>query len=287
MTGFGTGETNVAGGAVTVEVRTVNHRYLDCSIRLPRTLGSYEIEIERIVRKTIRRGHVYVTVSVDRSLESGGLSVDGGVLARTYRELTRIAAKEKIPGTIDINTLLAIPDILTAEGDPRPESRLWTAVRSALRDALRNCTAMRDVEGGELARDIARRLGTIGKIAAMIEKRAPLALRKTLARSRKRLRQLLDGSNLDDDRWAAEAAILADRSDFSEELVRLKSHLSQFGTLLDRGGEVSKKLTFLLQEIHREATTMGNKAADTTIINHCLSIKSAVEKIREQVQNLE
>jgi uncharacterized protein (TIGR00255 family) len=287
MTGYGKGQAQVAGGTVTVEVRTVNHRFLDCSIRLPRILGSYEIEIERIVRKKLQRGHVYVNVSFDRSLESAGFTVNGELLVRAYRELSDIAAREGIPGTVDINTLLSIPDIFAAGGNGEPEVRLWVAVRTALHEALRRCAGMREVEGAELARDICKRLEGVERIASRIEKRAPVALRKALARSKRRLQQLLEGTAIDESRWAVEAAVLADRTDFSEELVRLKSHLSQFRTLLDRGGEISKKLTFLLQEIHREATTMGNKSADSTIITHCLTVKSTVEKIREQVQNLE
>jgi len=287
MTGFGKGKAQVAGGAVTVEVRTVNHRYLDCSIRLPRTINSYEIEIERIVRKKIRRGHVYVTVSLDRFLESASVGINRDLIARMYRGLSEVAAREGIPGTIDINSFISIPDILTTEGNAVPESRLWAAVRAALLEALGKCGGMRAIEGDELARDIGNRLTVIEGVAEKIEKRAPLALKKTLARSKKRIQQLLEGAVVDDGRWAAEAAILAERTDFSEELVRMKSHLSQFRTLLEKGGEISKKLTFLLQEIHREATTMGNKAADATIITHCLTVKSTVEKIREQVQNIE
>ena len=287
MTGFGKGETRVAGGTVSVEVRTVNHRFLDCSIRLPRALNSHEIEIERIVRKKIRRGHVYVTVSLDRFLETIGVGVNRDLLVRMHRELSDVAVRAGIPGTVDINALLLIPDILTTEAEAVPGPGLWTAVRAALGEALERCSEMRAVEGGELARDIGRRLSDIKRVAAKIEKREPVALRKTLARSKKRIRQLLEDTPVDDGRWAAEAAILAERTDFSEELVRLKSHLAQFKTLLEKGGEVSKKLTFLLQEIHREATTMGNKAADAAIITHCLTVKSTVEKIREQVQNIE
>jgi uncharacterized protein (TIGR00255 family) len=287
MTGFGRGEAQAAGGAVTVEVRTVNHRFLDCSIRLPRSLNGYEIEIERIVRKRIRRGHVYITVTLDRSLETGGMCFNSELLVRAYRELSDIAAREGIPGKVDINTLLSIPDIITPDGGDVPVSDLWVDVRKALREALDRCSEMREVEGAELARDIDRRLSTIENVTARIDKRMPVALRMTLARSKKRLQQLLEGTVIDDDRWAVEAAIIADRTDFSEELVRLRSHLSQFESLLSKGGEVSKKLTFLLQEMHREATTMGNKTADAKIIAHCLFLKSAVEKIREQVQNLE
>jgi uncharacterized protein (TIGR00255 family) len=287
MTGFGRSRVAVGNGEVTVEVRTVNHRYLDCSSRLPRAIGGYEIEVERIVRRKINRGHVYVTVSFDRSLEAAGVGINRELLAHLYRQLTDAAAREGIPGRVDVNTLLSLPDLLTFESDAMPSSRLWPAVRSALNEALARCSGMREVEGAELARDIGNRLGSLERIAARIEKRAPAALRRSLARAKKRLEQLLGETAVGDDRWAVEAAILAERSDFAEELVRLKSHLGQFRSLIEKGGEVSKKLTFLLQEIHREATTMGNKASDAAIIGDCLAAKSVVEKMREQVQNLE
>jgi uncharacterized protein (TIGR00255 family) len=132
-----------------------------------------------------------------------------------------------------------------------------------------------------------RRLADISKVAAKIEKKAPKALKQTLARAHNRLQNLLGKAEVSSDRWAIEAAALADRTDFSEELVRLSSHLGEFGSVLGKGGEISKKLTFLLQEIHRESTTMGNKSADPVVIRDCLAIKEEVEKIREQVQNLE
>ncbi len=134
---------------------------------------------------------------------------------------------------------------------------------------------------------MAKRLKDISKAAAKIEKKAPKALKQTLERAHKRLENLLGKAEVSSDRWAIEAAALADRTDFSEELVRLNSHLGEFAAVLGKGGEISKKLTFLLQEIHREATTMGNKSADPVVIRDCLAIKEEVEKIREQVQNLE
>ena len=167
-----------------------------------------------------------------------------------------------------------------------PES-LWARVREALGIALEQCIAMRGNEGAELVRDIMRRLAVLEKSVARIEKKAPLALKRALARAKERLRQLMDGSKIDENRWLMEATLTAERADFSEELVRIKSHLAQFRTVIEKGDEVSKSLTFLLQEMHREATTMANKAADAPIISECLSLKEGVEKIREQVQNLE
>ena len=167
------------------------------------------------------------------------------------------------------------------------QSCLEEAVSKSLGVALLDCIDMRRKEGAELFKDIIKRLAAMEKITASIEKGAPRAINRSLARTRKRLNQLLGDTDMDENRWVIEAAIMIDRTDFSEELVRLKSHLHRFRVVLKKGGEISKKLTFLLQEIHREATTMGNKAVDSRIIQHCLAIKEGAEKIREQVLNIE
>ena len=287
MTGYGRGEARPGTGTATVEVRTVNHRYIDFSIRLPRPLNGYEKEIEKVVRGAIKRGHVYVTVAFDRSVETESIAINKDLMRRAYRLLSDFAIEEGIPGRVDIGTLLSIPDVFTnGLSEAVPES-LWARVREALGIALEQCIAMRGNEGAELVRDIMRRLAVLEKSVARIEKKAPLALKRALARAKERLRQLMDGSKIDENRWLMEATLTAERADFSEELVRIKSHLAQFRTVIEKGDEVSKSLTFLLQEMHREATTMANKAADAPIISECLSLKEGVEKIREQVQNLE
>jgi uncharacterized protein (TIGR00255 family) len=287
MSGYGKGEARAGAGSVTVEVRTVNHRYIDFSIRLPRSLNGYEKEIEKIVRGSIKRGHVYVTVSFDKSVETESIAINKGLLRRAYHLLNEFSIEEGIPGRVDIAALLAIPDVFTNGLDQALPETLWAKVKEALELALKNCTGMRRSEGDELVRDIMRRLAVIDKGVVRIEKKAPLALKRSLARAKERLQALLEGSKIDENRWLMEAALTAERTDFSEELVRIKSHLAQFKTVIEKGDEVSKSLTFLLQEIHREATTMANKATDAVIIRECLSLKESVEKIREQVQNLE
>jgi len=287
MTGYGKGEARPGAGTVTVEVRTVNHRYIDFSIRLPRPLNGYEKEIEKIVRGAIKRGHVYVTVAFDRSVETESIAINKDLMRRAYRLLSDFAIEEGIPGRVDIGTLLSIPDVFTSGLNETVPESLWARVREALGIALDRCIEMRGNEGAELARDIMRRLLVLEKSVARIDKKAPLALKRALARAKERLRQLMDGSKIDENRWLMEATLTAERADFSEELVRIKSHLAQFRTVIEKGDEVSKSLTFLLQEMHREATTMANKAADALIIRECLSLKEGVEKIREQVQNLE
>jgi uncharacterized protein (TIGR00255 family) len=285
MTGFGKGEAREGG--VSVEIRTVNHRFIDFSIRLPRALSGYEREIEKIVRGKIRRGHVYVTITFDKSFESEAVVMNREYLGRTYRLLSDFAREEGIPGTIDIRTLLAVPDIFTNSLEETVPEGLWASVRGALETALDRCVGMRRSEGAELIKDILHQRTLVERAAYRIEKRAPAALKRSLARAKARLKQLIGEPGVDQQRWMTEAALLAERSDFTEELVRLKSHLGQLKSIIDRGDEVSKSLTFILQEIHREATTLGNKATEAGIIRECLTIKEVVEKIREQAQNLE
>ena len=287
MTGYGKGEARVGEGAVRVEVRSVNHRFLEFTTRLPRTLYGREKEIERLARGKIRRGHVYITVSMDRSLESEGIEVDFGAIRRLYWALSTFASREGIPGGISLDSLLAVPELVSLNSEAIPGEKLWPAAKKALQGALEGCARMREREGAELALDIEKHASRIDKAITRVEKRSQGASKRAFAKVKKRLKQLTEEISLDESRLVTEAAIMADRMDFSEELVRLKSHLKQFGAILSKGGEASKKLTFLLQEIHREATTMGNKAAEATIIRDCISIKESVEKIREQVQNIE
>lgn len=272
---------------MVVEVRTVNHRFLEFSVRLPRSLNGYEREIEKIVRLTMKRGHVFISVAFDRTFEVESLAINKELLRRAYKALTDFVDEESIPCSVNINTLLSLPEAFRNASDDIPPSHLWSVVKKALSAALNSCVKMRKSEGAALNRDIRRHLSAIRTRVSGIEKKAPLVLERALKRTKKRLVNLVAGTKIDESRWAIEAAIMADRVDFSEELVRVKSHLRQFGSVLKRGGEVSKKLTFILQEIHREVTTMGNKAADAAIIRDCLAIKEGVEKLREQVQNIE
>ena len=287
MTGYGKSEARVGEGTVRVEVRTVNHRFLEFTTRTPRSLYGREKEVERIARGKLRRGHIYVTISMDKSLESEGIEVDFEAIRRIYWSLSTFASREGIQGGVSLDALLGVPELVSLNSGAIPGEKLWPAAKKALQGALEGCALMRAREGAELKRDIEKQTSRIGKAVASVERRAQGAAKRAFAKAMLRMKQLMKDASLDESRLVTEAAILADRMDFSEELVRLKSHLKQFETILAKGGEVSKKLTFLLQEIHREATTMGNKAAEAPIIRDCISIKESVEKIREQVQNIE
>lgn len=287
MTGYGKGEQELDGGSVKVEVRTVNHRFLEFTTRLPRALYGKEKEVERAVRAKIKRGHVYLTVTLDKRLASEGVEVNYDMIRRIYWALSRFVGREGIPGGVSLDTLLTIPDVVTVNSENISASKIWPAVRKALLKALDGCATMRAVEGAELERDIIKQISQIDRVAEKIERKTPAATKRAFVKAKKRLRQLVGDLQLDESRWVTEAAMMADRIDYSEEIVRLKSHIKQFGTILAKGGEASKKLIFLLQEIHRETTTMGNKSADAGIISDCITIKECVEKAREQAQNIE
>jgi uncharacterized protein (TIGR00255 family) len=287
MTGYGKGEQAVDGGSVKVELRTVNHRYLEFTTRLPRALYGKEKEVERAVRAKIKRGHVYLSVTLDKRLESEGVEVNYDMIRRVYWALSRFVGREGIPGGVSMDTLLMLPDVVTVNSDSISVSKIWPATRKALSKALDRCVEMRAAEGAELEKHIAKQIHQIERVAKKIEKRTPAATKRAFAKAQKRIRQLVGDRKLDESRLVTEAAVMADRIDYSEEIVRLNSHIKQFVSILAKGGETSKKLTFLLQEIHRETTTMGNKSAEAGIIRECITIKECVEKAREQVQNIE
>ncbi|RKZ08220.1 YicC family protein [bacterium] len=288
MTGYGKGSAEYDDHLITAEVKTVNHRFLEISSRLPKSLAGHEGEVEKIVRKRLKRGHVYVSISVDRGAENQSVAINMELLSNIYKELKAFAVREGIPGQIDMNTLLSFPDIIFSGEEEVRSSKLWAAAKKALNAALRECVQMRINEGEELAAGVNKRIDRLSRIVGRIEKKSPALKRKAFERAKLRVERLLEGTaELDDGRWAVEVALMAEKSDVTEEIARLKSHLNQFRDVMKKGGEVSKKLTFLLQEIHREATTMGNKSVNGEIVKSCMEIKEEAEKIREQVQNFE
>ncbi len=287
MTGYGRGKADIDCGAIMTEIRTVNHRFIDFSIKLPNGMNQYQSFVEKIVRTKIRRGRVYIKLSLDSNFVARHSGINKTLLKGFYREINEFASAEGIPGEVDIATLLSFPDAFGSTEPGIPCGKIKKAVKESVDKALDECVRMREKEGSILQGDMDRNLKKIGKSIDGIKKIAPEAIKKVFSRSKKRIKKMLSGSKIDEKRWLTEIAIMSDKADFSEELVRLDSHVVQFGHELEKGGQVAKKLTFILQEIHREVTTMGNKASDTKIINKCMNIKEYTERIREQVQNLE
>jgi uncharacterized protein (TIGR00255 family) len=287
MTGFGQGEASDAGSTVTVEVRSVNHRFLDFAFKLPRSLQNREPEIKEIVRGKIARGRVSVTIAVESAAAATAVVINESVLEQYLTQLRAFAKRHGLDDRISLDALVTLPEVVTAKENELGEDQLWPLVVKALNEALDRCNRMRGDEGKALEKDLVDRMRVIDRTVAAVEKLAPTVAKKQVETLRKRVAQLALDVTVPEDRIAAEIVMLADRTDITEEITRLRSHVAQFGGALKNGGEVSKKLTYILQEMHREASTMGSKASDTELIQHVVGLKEETEKLREQVQNLE
>lgn len=287
MSGYGQGEASNGTTSVTSEIRSVNHRFLDFSVKLPRSLQARERDIRAQVKAKLVRGRVYVTVTVDSQKNAGRALINTDALTSYLAQLREFAEVHKLRAEIDMNTLVQLPDVVSNNDVEPDDDTLWPLVEKSLTGAIETCYQMRVEEGNTLAKDLTARMKSMDAVVSMIEKLAPNVSKKHAEAFHKRLQQLLGDVKVEEDRFAAEVAMLADRLDFTEEITRLRSHESQFNKTLATGGEVSKKLTYLLQEMHREASTIGSKASDSEVIQHVVALKEETEKIREQVQNIE
>jgi uncharacterized protein (TIGR00255 family) len=287
MTGFGQGEASDGRAAVAVEVRSVNHRFLDFAIKLPRSLQHRERDLKEIVKRKLARGRVSVSVSVEAEAGTRATVVDTDLMARYLEQLRSFAKAHKLSTDVSLDTLVQLPDVIASGEEEAGGDEVWPLVERALEKGLDACLDMRRAEGQALLRDLSERMRSIDTIVAAIEAAAPGVSRRHADALRKRVEQLLGDVQMSEERLANEIVLLADRLDISEELTRLRSHEAQFNKALADGGEVSKKLTYLLQEMHREASTIGAKASDPAVIQHAIALKEETEKLREQVQNIE
>jgi len=296
MTGFAQARAEKNGYAVRVSIKSVNHRFLDLKLRLPEGFDLYELRLRQILRDRIHRGHVEVHVNVEPATASP-VQVNRE-LAQTYlRVAEELRQQTGVGSDVDVVALLRLPGVIAGLSVAVPETedeqeRLGLALELCLVEALVKLDDMRLTEGRHLTQDLRARLAQIGEHTEQVRELAS-TLRPVFARRLEaRLKDLLGGVNLDPARLAQEAALLAERGDVSEELDRLRSHLQQFGKLLDGAGEMGKKLDFLLQEMHREANTLlsktpGVESEALAITGLALEIKAEIEKLREQVQNIE
>lgn len=287
MTGFGQGEASNKALTVTVEVRSVNHRFLDCSFKLPRSLQVKERDIREMTKAKLSRGRVYVTVSVESNGADRNVGVDESLMASYLDRLRAFAKAQGLPDDIRVDTLVQLPDVVSSREDEPELDAVWPLVEKSLGQALDSCRAMRIEEGKALERDLIARMKEVSATVVAIAELAPSVSQRHTDNFRKRVTQMLGDIQVGEDRLAAEIAVMADRLDISEEITRLRSHEAQFNASISEGGEVSKKLTYLLQEMHREASTIGAKASDSEVIRHVVALKEETEKLREQVQNLE
>jgi uncharacterized protein (TIGR00255 family) len=286
MTGFGSAEGSVGGAEVAVEVRSVNHRFFNPSIKLPSDLAKWEAEVREAMRKGISRGHVTLMARVERR-ELDAARIDEAQFAAYVEQLRRLQEKFALGSTIDVGAILRMPNVL-ATSDENAEGSAAELVAIVER-AIAALDRMRSAEGGRLNTYLEERLAIIEQAVGRIAQRAPSRLVEQRDRLRASVQELAGGIALDEQRLAQEIAVMADRLDVSEEISRFHSHFAAFrATLASPSPEgVGKRLGFLLQELLREANTTGSKANDAAILQDVILIKEELERIREQVENLE
>ena len=289
MTGYGRAEETLDGYAITVEVRSVNNRYLDCSVRIPRLYLFAEDAIKARVQRTISRGKVDVFVTLDSTgAEKVQVSVNKPVADGYYEALKQLAASYGLPESdISVSLLSRFPDVLLAEKAQDDVEQLAEDICSVLVGALSDFDSMRTREGARLGEDILSRAAAIEEKVALVEERSPQTVAEYRAKLEARMNEVLSNAQLDPARILTEAAIFADKVAVDEETVRLRSHINQLREMLDKGGPIGRKLDFLIQEFNREANTIGSKCSDIDIARQVVDIKAEIEKIREQVQNIE
>ncbi len=289
MTGYGRREGTWKGGAVTLELRAVNHRYCEMVVRLPKMLSSLEDGIKRAVLRRILRGRVEASVALQGQPEGvKTLSLDRPLAKQYYRAFRELQRQLGVPGAVDLAMLAGSRELITVTERPLGEDRQLT--RTVLRlvgGALSDLEAMRRREGAALARDIKKRLRIIAAARAQIERRMPVVVREYFSRMKARVEKLVGEGKADDTRLNHELASYADRCDVTEELTRIRSHLAQFDLAFKSREPVGRMLDFLLQEMGREVNTLGSKANDAEISLSVVRMKGELEKIREQVQNIE
>lgn len=288
MTGYGSAKGSVEGQEITVELKSVNNRYLDCSVRLPRNFLFAEDTVKQAVSAGVSRGKVDVFVSAQASQDSGTAVSVNDELARGYRDaVARIAETLGLESGLNAFSLARFPDVLTVERRELDKDKAAAALSEITAKAVEEFNAMREREGERLRRDMLGKLETIEGLVSVVEERSPQTVKEYRERLEARLRDILADRSLDEQRVITEAAIFADRTAVDEETVRLRSHIAQFRTMLEEGSPIGRKMDFLVQEFNRESNTIGSKCSDASLAKVVVDLKSEIEKIREQLQNVE
>ena len=288
MTGYGGAKGSAEGLSVSIELKSVNNRYLDVSVKLPRTMLFAEEPIKAAVGRHISRGKVDVFVTVDQSASDDmEVRVNEPLLKGYIEALSAAAEKFGLQNDMTVMSLCRLPDVLSTDRREIDSGALMTGITEILERALTEYDAMRLREGEKLRDDVLARLETISRLTGVVEENAPKTVAEYRARLEQKLQEVLATANIDESRVLTEAAIFADKIAVDEETVRLRSHLSQLREMLQGSEPVGRKLDFLIQEVNREANTIGSKCNDVAIARKVVDLKAEVEKIREQVQNIE
>jgi len=288
MTGFGRNELQTSGRMVTVEIRSVNHRYFEFNSRVPRSYGFLEEKLKSFLQSMISRGKLDVYVSIE-SLEQADVvvMVNHSLAAGYVKALSELSERYSLENNLSANMVSRYPDVLSVRKSAPDEEEIWADVKSCLQTAAEAFVKMREIEGARLKEDILSRCEYILKQVDVIEQRSPQTVKEYQEKLLTRLSEVLADTHIEEQRILTEAAIFADKVAVAEETVRLRSHIVQLGEMLDSNASVGRKLDFIVQEINRETNTIGSKCQNIDITRIVVDIKSEIEKIREQIQNIE
>ncbi len=288
MTGFGRGETSGQGYHFSIEMKSVNHRFSEIVVKLPRYLNVLEESIRKVIQERVNRGRIEVYVNVKETEEKKRLvKVDKELTLSYDNSLKELAQSLNTAYITDIYRLVSLPEVLSVEDEEVDTEALWPVVESAVRTALDQLLQMRGAEGERLLKDLEDRVNYLYSFTEQVEERASEVVSEYQDRLKERLSVLLGDTSIDETRFTMEVALLADRASIVEEIVRLKSHLDEFNKTLQSSDSIGRKLDFLVQEMNREINTIGSKANDLIISRLVVEAKSELEKIREQIQNIE
>lgn len=288
MTGYGRSQQLIDGRDITVELRAVNHRYFECSVRTPRSYSYLDEKLKSYVQSRVSRGKIELGVTI-QNVEVSATEVQiNEPLAEAYlTALRQMGEKLGITDDVTVSAMTRFSDIFTVRRVQEDEDYIWSCVSRVAEEAVDRFLDMRAVEGERLKNDILSRAAHIGEMVEIVKQRSPETLKNYRERLYQKIREVVEDRQIDDARILTEAAVFADRIAVDEETVRLESHLTSLEQILNSNGAVGRKLDFLVQEINREANTIGSKAQDIEIARVVVDIKSEVEKIREQIQNIE
>ena len=288
MTGYGRAQGSFSGGEIAVEIKSVNNRYLDCGVKLPRVYSFAEDAIKGLVQHTISRGKVDVFININAAgANNVKISVNKPVVEGYISAMKQIAAEYDVVDDISVSTLTRMGDVFLVEKQEEDETEVQEALLSVVSQALRAFDTMRTQEGEALKKDLLQKAEDILTLVAKVEQRSPITVAAYRERLTAKMQEVLESTSIDEARIVQEAAIYADKVAVDEETVRLRSHVAQLQKMLGEGGVIGRKLDFLMQEMNREANTIGSKGNDVEQARNVVDIKSELEKIREQIQNIE
>lgn len=288
MTGYGSGKAELGNKTFSVEIKSVNSRYSDFSIKMPRVYTFLEDPIRKASQEKINRGKVDIYVNVESSGEDDSVVKVNTALAKEYLQGLRTLSSElQITSNTTAETFLRIPDVFVLDKAPEDENLIKETVLKALSEALDGFDAMRIAEGEKLESDLKEHLAFIVDATAKVEERSPRIVSEYRQRIEERMKDILAGASYDETRLLTEVAIFADKVNVNEETVRLRSHVDQFNEMLQSGGCVGRKIDFLIQEMNREINTIGSKSNDLDVARIVIDVKAEIEKLREQIQNVE